>query len=134
MDYSFFTFIICFLRVRKLTRASFQLNLAMDGSQQSKLVEILRLLRTVPYMSKFIIHLFFDKFYVSYDKIYVICNKIKFIINITYVIRIYIFYFYNNRHNFITMDTTFTTKHKYFTKINTDSLDKQNIGNRTKRE
>ena len=52
----------------------------------------------------------------------VICSQIKFITNITNVTGIHTFYFYNDRYIFITTDTTFTTKHTYFIKINTFSL------------
>jgi hypothetical protein len=62
---------------------------------------------------------FFDKICVSCDIMCVICSKVKFIINITQVTGIHIFYFYNNKHIFTITDTTFTTKHTYFIKINT---------------
>ena len=42
-------------------------------------------------------------------------NKIIFITNF---IRIHIFYFYNNKHIFINIDTTFITKYTNFIKIN----------------
>ena len=53
---------------------------------------------------------------------YIICNKVKFITNITNVTEIHTFYFYNNRHTCIITDTTFTTKHTYFIKINTSPV------------
>ena len=51
----------------------------------------------------------------------VICSKIYFITNITNVIRIHTFSFYNNRQKFTT-DVIFTTKHIYCTKINTNPV------------
>jgi hypothetical protein len=49
----------------------------------------------------------------------VVCSKVNFITNITNSTRIHTFYFYNNKHTFINTDTTFTTKHTNFIKINT---------------
>ena len=59
---------------------------------------------------------------VSCCKMYIICSKIKFIINIINVTIIHTFYFYNNRHTFITKDTTFTIKYTYFIEINTSPV------------
>ncbi len=53
---------------------------------------------------------------------YVVCNKVNFITNITNSTRIHKFYFYNNKHTFINMDTTFTIKYTNLIKINTKSV------------
>ena len=47
------------------------------------------------------------------------CGDIISHIECTNVTGIHTFYFYNNKHIFITTNTTFTTKHTYFFKINT---------------
>ena len=52
--------------------------------------------------------------FVCFDKMCVVCSKIKFITNITNVIGIHIFYFYNSKHIFITTDIIFTTKHIFY--------------------
>ncbi len=69
-------------------------------------------------------YMYFDKMCIGCCKMCIVCSKVKFIINITNITGIYIFYFYNNRHTFITIttDITFTTKHTYFIKINTDPI------------
>ena len=61
----------------------------------------------------------FDKIYVKCCKMCVVYSKVNFIIYITNSIRIQSFYFYNNKYIYINTDTTFTTKHTNFTKINT---------------
>lgn len=68
-------------------------------------------------------YVYFDKMYVRYCKICVIYNKVNFIINITNSTKIHTFYFYNNKHTFINMDTIFTTKHTNFIKINTNPVE-----------
>ena len=52
----------------------------------------------------------------------VVCNKVNFIINVTDSTKIHTFYFYNNKHTFINMDTTFITKHTNCIKINTSPM------------
>ena len=61
----------------------------------------------------------FDKILYVYCKICVVYSKVNFITNITNSTKIHIFYFYNNKHTFINMDTIFTIKHTNFIKINT---------------
>ena len=51
------------------------------------------------------IYIFFDKILSNIIKICIIYNKINFIINIINFIKIYIFYFYNNKYTFINIDT-----------------------------
>ena len=46
----------------------------------------------------------------------VVCSKINFITNITNFTRIHTFYFYNDKHTFINMDTKFATKHTILSK------------------
>ena len=63
---------------------------------------------------------YFDKIYMRCCKMCVICSKVNFITNITNFTWIHTFYFYNNKHIFININTTFTTKQTNFIKINTN--------------
>ena len=83
---------------------------------------------TIPLkVSKIVIFMFvlikcyacFDKMLLGVVKMCVVCSKVNFIINIINYIRIHTFYFYNNKHTCINTNTTFTTKHTTFLKINT---------------
>jgi hypothetical protein len=65
---------------------------------------------------------FFDNIYVSYVKICLICSKVEFITNITYIIGMHTFCFYNNKHTFTTTDTKCITRHTHFTKTNTNPI------------
>ena len=64
----------------------------------------------------------FDTIYVRCWKMCVVCSKVNFITNITNSTIIHTFYFYNNKHIVINTDTTFTTKHINFIKINTNPM------------
>ena len=68
-------------------------------------------------VSKIIIFVCFLIKCVSCCKICVVYSKVKFITNITNVTGIHTFYFYNNKHTFITTNIIFTTKHTYFIKL-----------------
>ena len=63
----------------------------------------------------------FDKIYVKCCKMCVFYSKVNFITISLILSKFTNFYFYNNKH-IINMNTTFTTKHTNFIKINTDSV------------
>ena len=67
-------------------------------------------------------YVYFNKMCISCCKRYIVCSNIKFITNITNITGIHTSYFYNNKHIFIITDITFTIKHTYFIKINTDPV------------
>ena len=80
----------------------------------------------LPNVSKFVIFMcvlikccvYFDKYLSGVVKCVQFWSKVNFITNIINSTRIHTFYFYNNKHTFINTDTTFTTKHTNFIKIN----------------